>query len=185
MLRSEKDKMLAGELYLASDPELVSALLRAQALLAQFNTTAADAEQGRRQILGQLLAHVGESTVIKPVFRCDYGFNISVGDRTFINYDCIFLDCNLISIGQDVQIGPGVHIYTATHPVEAQARRSGHEYALPVGIGDAVWLGGGSIICPGVTIAENTVVGAGSVVTRDLPANVVAAGNPCRVLRHV
>ncbi len=151
----------------------------------EFNGTPADADEDRRRLLTELLADLGEATVIKPVFRCDYGFNISIGQRTFVNYDCVFLDCNTVTLGDDVQVAPGVHIYTATHPVDAETRRSGLEYALPVLIADGVWLGGGSIICPGVTIAENTVVGAGSVVTRDLPANVVAAGNPCRVIRKL
>jgi maltose O-acetyltransferase len=184
-MKSAKDLMLEGELYDASDPDLVAAHLRAQSILVRFNATTADAEEERRAILTELLVGLGSATVIRPVFRCDYGFNVSIGDRTFVNYDCVFLDCNLITIGDDVQIAPGVHIYTATHPVDATTRRSGLEYALPVSIGDGVWLGGGSIICPGVTIAENAVVGAGSVVTRNLPANVVAAGNPCRVLRNL
>jgi maltose O-acetyltransferase len=121
--------------------------------------------------------------VLKPWFRCDYGRNIAIGANTFINYDCVFLDCNRITIGREVQIAPRVQIYTATHPLEAAVRRSGVEFALPVAIEDGVWLGGGAIVCPGVTIGENTVVGAGSVVTRDLPAGVLAVGNPCRVLR--
>ena len=129
---------------------------------------------------GELFGHFGEGAVVKPNIRCDYGYNI--GARSFINYDCVLLDCNRISIGEEVQIAPGVHVYTATHPVDAQTRRSGLEYALPVAIGDGVWLGGGAIVCPGVTIGENTVVGAGSVVTHSLPANVVAVGNPCRVV---
>jgi len=184
-MESEKEKMLAGELYIANDPELNAGHLRAQAILSQFNTSSADDEGNRRAFLTELFHRFGEATVVKPVFRCDYGFNISLGDRTFVNYECVFLDCNLITIGDDVQIAPGVHIYTATHPTDAQTRRSGLEYALPVLIEDGVWLGGGSIVCPGVTIAENTVVGAGSVVTRDLPGNVVAAGNPCRVIRNL
>ena len=183
MAKTEREKMLAGELYIASDPELHTAHLRAQALLAKFNATAADARQERRASLTELFAHFGDETVLKPIFRCDYGFNISIGRRTFINYDCTFLDCNLITIGDEVQIAPGVHIYTCTHPLDATQRRAYLELALPVSVGDGVWLGGGAIICPGVTIGENTVVGAGSVVTRDLPPNVLAAGNPCRVIR--
>ncbi len=183
--RSEKSKMLAGEFYIADDPELNAAQLRAQAILAKFNATAADAHEERRALLTDLCGKFGEGAVIKPSLRCDYGFNILIGARTFINYDCVLLDCNLITIGEEVQLAPNVQIYTATHPVEVQLRRSGQEYALPVTIGDGVWLGGGSIVCPGVTIGANTVVGAGSVVTRDLPANVVAVGNPCRVIRHL
>nr|WP_315183791.1 sugar O-acetyltransferase [uncultured Albidiferax sp.] len=180
---SQLEKMLAGALYTATDPELGTAHLRAQALLARFNATPADAEAERRALLTALFTRFGEGSILKPTLRCDYGFNISIGARSFINYDCVLLDCNRITIGDEVQIAPGVHIYTATHPLEAAARRSGVEYALPVTIGDGVWLGGGAIVCPGVAIGENTVVGAGSVVTKDLPANVVAAGNPCRVMR--
>jgi maltose O-acetyltransferase len=177
--------MLAGELYVASDPELHAAHLRAQALLTKFNATSADREDERRALLTGLLAEFGDGTIIKPTFRCDYGFNISVGERTVVNFDCIFLDCNRITIGDEVQITPSVHIYTATHPVDAKQRRAELEYALPVSIGDGAWLGGGTIVCPGVTIGENAVVGAGSVVVRNVPPNVVAVGNPCRVIRQL
>ena len=179
----QKAKMLAGELYLASDPILMSDHLRAQAILAKFNASGADEEALRLDLLRSLFGFFGDGAVAKPTLRCDYGYNISVGARSFIDYDSVLLDCNRITIGEEVQIAPGVHIYTATHPVDAATRRKGQEYALRVVIGDGVWLGGGAIICPGMTIGENTVIGAGSVVTRSLPANVVAAGNPCRVLR--
>jgi maltose O-acetyltransferase len=185
MPKSEKEKMLAGELYFSTGPELMEAHLRAQRLTAQFNATSVDAVEERRAILAELFAHFGHDTILKPTLRCDYGFNIRIGERTFVNYDCTLLDCNTITIGAEVQIGPGVHIYTATHPLDAQQRRTGIEQALPVTIGDGVWLGGGAIVCPGVTIGENTVVGAGSVVTRDLPPNVLAVGNPCRVVRSL
>lgn len=175
--------MLAGELYLASDPELVAEHRRAQAILERFNASRADQDALRLELLRELLGRLGEGAVVKPSLRCDYGCNIQVGARTFINYDSVLLDCNRITIGEEVQIAPGVHIYTATHPLDAATRRSGLEYALPVTIGDGVWLGGGTIVCPGVTIGENTVVGAGSVVTRSLPAGVLAAGSPCRVIR--
>lgn len=180
---SQKEKMLAGEPYFADDPVLRAAHLRAQTILSRFNATAADADEARRALLTELFARFGEGTIVKPTLRCDYGFNVSIGDRTFINYDCVLLDCNRIVIGSEVQFAPGVHVYTATHPLDARLRRSGVEYALPVVIGDGAWLGGGAIVCPGVTIGENTVVGAGSVVVRDLPANVLAVGNPCRVVR--
>ena len=183
--KTQKAKMLSGELYIANDPELSAAHLRAQAILARFNATAADAHEERYTLLTELFARFGEEVVLKPIFRCDYGFNITIGDRTFINYDCVFLDCNRITIGDDVQIAPGVHIYTATHPLDAKTRRSGLEYALPVSIGDGVWLGGRVTVCPGVSIGSNTVVGTGSVVTRDLPANVLAVGNPCRIIRQL
>jgi maltose O-acetyltransferase len=181
----QKAKMLAGEPYIATDPELSAAHLGAQAILAKFNTSSAEAEEERRALLKELFGRIGEGTVVKPTLRCDYGFNISIGHRTFINYDCLLLDCNRIAIGDEVQIAPGVHIYTATHPIEADVRRSGIEYALPVSIADGVWLGGRAVVCPGVNIGANTVVGAGSIVTRDLPENAVAVGNPCRVIRQL
>jgi maltose O-acetyltransferase len=184
-LKGQKQKMLAGELYVADDPELYAAHLRAQYILARFNATPADAGDERRAMLLDLFARFGEGAVLKPTLRCDYGFNISIGERTFINFDCVLLDCNRIVIGNEVQFAPGVHVYTATHPLDAKQRRSGVEYALPVVIGDGAWLGGGAIVCPGVTIGENTVVGAGSVVVRDLPANVLAVGSPCRAVRQL
>lgn len=181
--KGQKARMLAGELYLASDPELAADHLRAQALLAGFNASRPDEDALRLELLRELFGHLGKGAVVKPSLRCDYGYNVSIGAGTFINYDCVLLDCNRITIGEEVQMAPGVHIYTATHPLDAATRRSGLEYALPVTIGDGVWLGGGAIVCPGVTIGENTVVGAGSVVTRSLPAGMLAAGNPCRVIR--
>lgn len=181
----QKDRMLAGERYFAWDPELRAARVRAQTILARFNATVADADDERRALLTELFAHFGKNSILLPSLRCDYGFNITIGDRVFINYDCVLLDCNRISIGSSVMIAPGVHIYTASHPLEPTARRTGVGHTLPVTISDGVWLGGRAVICPGVTVGENTAVGAGSVVTRDLPANVVAAGNPCRVLRKL
>jgi maltose O-acetyltransferase len=177
--------MLAGELYLATDPQLVAEDLRAQNLLYHFNLTRPDAAQERRALLVELFDTFAPGAVLKPSFRCDYGSNISIGEDAFVNYDCVFLDCNRITIGREVQIAPRVQIYTATHPLDAVTRRSKLEFALPVVIKDGAWLGGGVIVCPGVTIGENTVVGAGSVVTRDLPDRVLAVGNPCRVLRSL
>ena len=184
-MTTQKERMLAGEPYMATDPELGTAHFRAQALLARFNALQGDDVDGLTSILGQLLGHLGEGTIVKPTLRCDYGSNISIGARSFINYDCVLLDCNTITIGEEVQIAPGVHIYTATHPLDAATRRAGWESAHPVVIGSGAWLGGRSIVCPGVTIGENTVVGAGSVVTKDIPANVLAVGNPCRVIRSI
>lgn len=183
MANTPKEKMLAGELYLADDPELTADYARAQSILASFNGARADDLTALTRHLRDLLGHLGEDAIIKPAFRCDYGFNITIGARTFINYDCVLLDCNTITIGEEVQLGPGVHIYTATHPLDAATRRSRLESADPVVIGDGVWLAGRSVVCPGVTVGENTVVAAGSVVTQDLPPNVLAAGVPCRVLR--
>jgi maltose O-acetyltransferase len=181
-MASEKQKMLAGELYSATDPELVADHLHAQNLLYQFSATRADAEE-RLELLLELLGLFGRGSVLKPSFRCDYGYNILIGRNVFVNYDCVFLDCNRITIGDDVKIGPAVQIYTAQHPTDPETRRSGLESALPITIGDNAWIGGGAILCPGVTIGANTVVGAGSVVMRDLPPSVIAAGNPCRVIR--
>lgn len=185
MERTQKERMLAGELYFANDPELSREQLRAQKLLERFNTTEATQEAERTDLLKELCGYFGKAAVVKPTMRCDYGYNISIGARTFINYDCVLLDCNTITIGEEVQIAPGVQIYTATHPLDAAARRTGAEYALPVRIEDGVWLGGGSIVCPGVTIGCNTVVGAGSVVTKDLSPNVLAVGNPARIIRSL
>ena len=183
--RSEKEKMLAGNLYHAAGPVLTRERQHAEALLARYNASPPGDRDGRTAILFTLLGSLGESVTVQPTFRCDYGYNISLGDGTFINYDCVFLDCNRITIGRDVQIAPCVQLYTASHPLDPAGRRSGLEFARPITLADNVWLGGGTIVCPGVTVGENTVVGAGSVVTRDLPANVVAAGNPCRILRNL
>jgi maltose O-acetyltransferase len=180
---TEKEKMLAGLGYNAMDPELAAERGRAQRLVARFNRIADEQPDEAALVLRELLGAVGEGTVVMPSFRCDYGYNIRMGRNTFVNYDCVFLDVNRITIGADVQIAPAVQIYTATHPLDAADRRSGVESGLPITIGNGVWIGGGAILCPGITIGENTVIGAGSVVTRDLPANVLAAGNPCRVIR--
>jgi maltose O-acetyltransferase len=180
---SEKEKMLAGELYRASDAVLTAERLRAREALHRFNAMPPAEDDEARALLAGLFGALGEGTVVMAPFRCDYGYNVRTGRNGFLNHDCVFLDCAPIAIGDDAQIGPGVHVYTATHPVEPETRRSGVEYALPVTIEDNVWLGGGTIVCPGVTIGRDTVVGAGSVVTRPLPPGVVAAGNPCRVLR--
>ena len=182
---TEKQKMLAGDLYFPAGPELTAERLHAQTLLHRFNQSSPADTPTRTVILRDLLAQFGENVTILPRFGCDYGYNISIGAGTFINLDCIFLDCNRITLGRDVQVAPGVHLYTATHPLDPAIRRSSLELALPITIADNVWLGGGSIVCPGVSIGENTVVGAGSVVTRDLPANVVAVGNPARVIRQL
>jgi len=181
--KTPKERMLAGELYHADDPELQAGLLRAQQLTLRYNATAPDADAERRSLLTELFESIGDATVLRPPLHCDYGSHIRIGARTFVNFGCVMLDCNRITIGDEVQIAPGVHLYTATHPLDAAQRRAGLESALPITIGDGVWLGGGVIVGPGVTIGENTVVGAGSVVLRDLPANVLAAGNPCRVIR--
>ena len=182
---TERDKMLRSELYLAADPELVAARVRARRLTLSYNALDPGATDQRREVLGQLLGAVGAGVVIEPPFFCDYGAHTLLGAEVFVNFNCVFLDCAMITIGAQTQLAPAVQLYTATHPVEAEARVSGLEYARPITIGDRVWIGGGAIVLPGVTIGDDTVVGAGSVVTRSLPSGVVAAGNPCRVLKSV
>ncbi|MCT7959793.1 sugar O-acetyltransferase [Laspinema sp. D1] len=181
--KSMRQRMLAGELYLATDPELVELLARSQRILHTFNLSLPDATQERESLIQELFGEIGPGSEVKPPFRCDYGFNIFAGERLFINYDCVILDCNTVRLGDRVLIGPKVQIYTATHPLNPTDRTEGWESALPVEIGSDVWIGGGAIICPGVTIGEGSTIGAGSVVTRNLPPRVVAAGNPCRVIR--
>lgn len=173
--------MLRGELYLADDPELAADHARAQELLERYNATSHAEQSERARLLRELLGGVGEGVVVKPPFRCDYGAHISIGERTFVNYDCVMLDVAPIRIGSACQIATRVQLLTAGHPIDPEPRRDGWEFGLPITIGDNVWLGGGAIVCPGVTIGDNTVVGAGAVVTRDLPADVVAVGVPARV----
>jgi maltose O-acetyltransferase len=182
---SEKDKMLRGDLYLASDPELVAARVRARRLWAELNRSDPGDDAGRSSLLAQLLGGIGTGTTIEPPFYCDYGSNIVLGDGVFVNFGAVFLDPARITLGHQVQLGPRAQLLTADHPREAAARAAGPELARPIRIGARAWLGGGVIVCPGVTIGEDTVVGAGSVVIRDLPARVVAAGNPCRVVRPI
>jgi maltose O-acetyltransferase len=183
--RTNRERMLAGDQYLADDPDLRREADRAAVLTAEFNAAAGDDHAGRARILQQLLGRVGAGTVVRPPFRCDYGYQTTIGDRTFANWGLVALDVARITIGDDVQIGPNVQLLTATHPVEPAPRRAKWESARPITIGDNVWLGGGVIVCPGITIGHDTVVGAGAVVVRDLPAGVVAVGNPARIVRRL
>jgi maltose O-acetyltransferase len=178
-LTSEREKMTAGELYDPADPELSEARARARELLGRFNAG------GDAALLGQLFRSVGAAVVVEPPLHCDYGFNVAVGDRFYANAGCVFLDCAPIEIGDSVLLGPSVHLYAATHTLDAETRRRGLEYALPIAIEDDVWIGGGVIVLAGVTIGRRSVIGAGSVVTTDVPPGVVAAGNPCRQLREL
>jgi maltose O-acetyltransferase len=180
-----KERMLDGELYLADDAELVEDRARCEVLLELYNQTRDADRSERARLLRDLLGDVGDRVVIKPTFRCDYGYNISVGAGTFVNYDCVMLDVVPIRIGSACQLATCVQLLAATHPIDPEARRLGWEYGTPITIGDNVWLGGGVIVCPGVTIGDDTVIGAGAVVTRDLPAGVVAVGNPARVQREI
>jgi maltose O-acetyltransferase len=180
-----RELMLAGELYIADDPELGREIDRAQSLTHRLNSLDPTDGASRRKLLTELLGAFGEGSDFRPPFRCDYGYQTFVGARTFANFGLTSLDVAVVTIGDDVQIGPNVQLLTASHPTAAGPRRDKWEAARPITIGDNVWLGGGVIVCPGVTIGANTVVGAGSVVIRALPPDVVAVGNPARVVKEV
>lgn len=182
---TEKQKMLAGELYLASDPELQALHQRACRLTRLYNATTEDELEKRSQILHELFGKLGSNAQIIPPFYCDYGSNIDAGDNLYMNYGCVILDCNTVHFGDNILCGPYVQIYTAYHPTDPAERLTRRELAAPIRIGNNVWIGGGAIICPGVTIGDNTTIGAGSVVVKSIPANVVAVGNPCRVIRQL
>lgn len=182
---TEKEKMLAGDPYVAADPELVAMRQRARRLTRLYNGTTEEESARRCEILAELFGRVGPSVKIEPPFRCDYGSNIYAGDGLYMNFGCVVLDCAEVHLGADLQCGPYVQIYTAYHPLDAVERTAGPELASPVTIGSRVWLGGGAIICPGVTIGDDTTIGAGSVVVGDIPPGVLAVGNPCRVVRRL
>ena len=181
---SQREKMLAGEMYDPLDPELVAARMRARDLCQDLNATRESQEDERRRILRQLFGRGGETVWMQPPFFCDYGANIELGERVFFNFNCIVLDVCRVRIGDYTLFGPAVQIYTPMHPFNADQRRR-EEFGKPVEIGSDVWVGGGAIILPGVRIGSRTVIGAGSVVTRDVPDAVFAAGNPCRVIRAI
>lgn len=183
--RTSLERMLAGEPYVADDPEIARLGARAQSLTHRFNTVDPTDTAARHALLAELLGGFGEGSEIRPPLHCDYGSQTTVGARTFVNWGLVSLDVARVTIGDDVQIGPGVQLLTATHPLAAGRRRDKWEAAAPITIGDNVWLGGGVVVCPGVTIGADTVVGAGSVVTRDLPARVLALGSPARVVRDL
>jgi maltose O-acetyltransferase len=183
-MKTELQKMLDGELYDASDETLLAMRDKARKLLATYNQQMAAPLEARNETLKQLLGKCS-SIDIQPPFFCDYGTNIIVGENFFMNFNCVILDCALVTIGKNVMCGPYVQIYTAYHPLVAEERIKGPELAAPITIGDNVWLGGGVIICPGVTIGNNTTIGAGSVVTKNIPDNVFAAGNPCRIIKEI
>ncbi len=184
MVRSEKERMLAGEYYNAGDSVLVEEREKARELTYEFNHSRPSEIEKRKKILKQLIVSKG-SFYIEPPFNCDYGYNIEVGDNFYANFGCIILDVNKVQIGDNVLLAPNVQIYTATHPIEPEERITGKEFGQPIIIGNNVWIGGGTIICPGVRIGDNTTIGAGSVVTKDIPKNVIAAGNPCKVIREI
>jgi maltose O-acetyltransferase len=181
---SEREKMLAGQLYDPLDPELVRARERARDLCHDLNATREADQAARRRILTELCGRGGESVWMQPPLFCDHGSNILLGERVFFNFNCVVLDVCLVRIGDDALFGPAAQIDTATHPMNAELRRK-QEFGKPVAIGSDVWVGGGAIICPGVKVGSKAVIGAGSVVTRDIPDGVFAAGNPCRVIRPI
>lgn len=177
--------MLNGELYLPTDKELTRMHLEARNSVHRFNLSEPRDISQRMQIAKKLFGKIGNNFTVKPPFYCDYGCHIFAGDNLYINYDCTILDCNRVYLGNNVLIAPKVQIYTAYHPTDPELRLTGKELAASVTIGDNVWLGGGVIVCPGVTIGNNVTIGAGSVVTKDIEDNVVAAGNPCRVVKQI
>lgn len=184
--RTSRERMLAGDLYIADDPHSARIAARAVALAHAYHRASVDGPPAAaRAILARLLGSLGEDVVVRPPLYVDYGEHLHIGARTFVNYHLTALDVAPIHIGADCQLGPNVQLLTATHPLEPQPRRDKLESARPITIADNVWLAGGVIVCPGVTIGENSVVGAGAVVTRDIPPGVLAVGNPARVLRQL
>jgi maltose O-acetyltransferase len=183
-MTTEKAKMLAGQLYDALDAQLVAERNAVRDLLLQFNQTREVETDERRRLLSAILGYDSDAW-IQPPFFCDYGTNIKLGSGVYMNYNCVVLDVMQVTIGDRTMFGPAVQVLTPMHPMDAAERRNGLEFAKPISIGADVWVGGGAIICPGVTIGDEAVIGAGSVVTRDLPPRVFAAGNPCRVIREL
>ncbi|GHF87059.1 sugar O-acetyltransferase [Streptomyces griseosporeus] len=183
--RTNLERMLAGDLYIADDPEIVRRQQRAVRLAAAYQAAYAEDVDTARELLAELLGGLGEEAQVRPPLYVDYGSNITVGARTFVNYGLTALDVAAVVIGEDCQIGPHVQLLTPTHPLEPEPRRDKLEAARPITVGDNVWIGGGAIVLPGVTIGDNSVIGAGAVVTKDVPANAVAVGNPARVVRSL
>ena len=175
--------MLSGELYNALDEQLSAERIKARLLLKKLNAAGPDDQATAVEVLRELIPHAGKDLWIQPPFYCDYGYNIEAGEKVFFNFNCVVLDVMKVKIGSRTLFGPNVQIYTATHPMNFQERATGLEYAKPIVIGEDVWVGGNVVICPGVTIGDRSVIGAGSVVTKDIPEDVFAAGNPCRVIR--
>ncbi len=182
---TEKEKMIAGQMYDAADHQLIEDRRLARNLCKTLNESQDSQKQMREGIYRKLFGKAGDEIWIEPPFYCDYGYNISLGSKVFFNFNCVILDPAPVTIGSNVMFGPAVQICTATHPMSAAERRTGREFARPVEIGPDVWVGSGAIICPGIRVGAQSVIGAGSVVTRDVPADVFAAGNPCRVIRNL
>ena len=184
-MKTEKEKMLSEELYNASDPELSKERLTARLLMKELNDSREDEENMRERIIKELIPNSGDNLGLQPPFYCDYGTNIIIGSNVYFNFNCIVLDVAQVKIGSRTKMGPNVQIYTATHPINYKERAIGLESGKAITIGEDVWIGGSAIICPGVTIGDRTVVGSGSVVTKNIPSDVFAAGNPCKVIREL
>lgn len=184
-MESEKSKMLSGKLYLSFGEELLNERQKAKDAVFTFNSLHPSEIERRNEIIKKLLGGIKGDFFIEPPFRCDYGYNIEIGLNFYSNYNLIILDCAKVTIGDNVLIGPNTGIYTAAHPLDYKTRNQGYEFAEPIEIGNNVWIGGNVVINPGVKIGDNTVIGSGSVVTKDIPSNVTAAGNPCRVIREI
>jgi maltose O-acetyltransferase len=184
-MQTEKEKMLAGALYDALDAQLSEERLKARLLIKALNDSREDEVEKRNGIIKELIPHAGEGLWLQPPFYCDYGYNMKLGEKVFFNFNCVVLDVAPVTIGSRTLFGPNVQIYTATHPMNYKERASGLEFAKPITIGEDVWVGGSAVICPGVSIGDRCVIGAGSVVTKDIPADVFAAGNPCKVIRSL
>jgi len=182
---TEKEKMLAGELYQAGDPELVNDRLQARKITKALNDSDPKEVELRSDLVKKLVGSCGKNFWIEPPFYCDYGTNIHVGDDVFFNFNCVVLDVTSVRLGDRVFVAPNVQFYAATHPIEAKPRREMWEFGKPIIIGNDVWIGGSSVICPGVTIGDRVVIGAGSIVTKSFPSDVVIAGNPARVIRGI
>jgi maltose O-acetyltransferase len=184
-MKTEKQKMIDGELYRPDDLQLIKGRKNARRLTRLFNDSTEEELEKRTELLKELFGSTGKNIGIEPNFRCDYGYNIHVGENFYANFDCIILDVCKVRIGDNCMMAPGVHIYTATHPLDPAERNSGAEYGKPVEIGDNVWLGGGSIINPGVKIGDNAVIASGAVVTKDVDSNTVVGGNPAKVIKRL
>lgn len=182
---TEKEKMLAGELYKSWDNELIVERSRAKQLVNSLNQTKETEDHYRKQLIQDLFGTIEGEMGLEPPFYCDYGYNIHIGDGFFANHNCIFLDVCEIRIGRRVLIGPNVQLYTATHPMDRETRASGLESGRPIKIGNDVWIGGSAVINPGVSVGDNVVIGAGAVVTKDVPSNVFIGGNPAKIIRNV
>lgn len=184
-MKSEKQKMLDGELYEPWDSQLMEERKQARCLTRMLNLTTEEEGEERVAAIKRLFGSTGESVYLEPNFRCDYGYNIHVGNHFFANFDCVILDVCEVRFGENCMLAPGVHIYTATHPVNPVERNKGLEFGKPVKIGDNCWIGGGAIINPGVRIGDNVVIASGAVVTKDVPSNVVVGGNPARIIKEI